>query len=242
MNSTFWTIVETDETASTNDDVAVAARAGAPHGTVHATRHQTAGRGRLDRSFDMPADTGMAVSVLLRPTRPVTDWPWIPLLTGLAVHDLVHDFGVHASLKWPNDVLVDDRKLAGILAEVVNGAGEEAAVVVGVGLNVTMTEEMLPVPTATSLALLGVEGIEPMRLVPRFVSHLTHRYGMWNAGFDVREEYLAVCATIGQQVRVALPAGELEGVADDVDDAGRLVVGGTPLSAGDVTHLRPQSG
>lgn len=237
MNSTFWTIVETDETASTNDDVAAAARAGAAHGTVHATRHQTAGRGRLGRDFEMPAETGMAVSVLLRPTRLMADWPWIPLVTGLAVHDLVHDFGLHASLKWPNDVLVDGRKLAGILVEVV-----EDAVVVGVGLNVTMTEEQLPVPTATSLALLGVEGIEPMRLVPRFVSHLTHRFGMWNAGLDVREEYLAVCATIGQPVRVTLPAGELEGVAEDVDLAGRLVVGGTPVSAGDVTHLRPVSG
>jgi BirA family biotin operon repressor/biotin-[acetyl-CoA-carboxylase] ligase len=237
VNSTFWKIVETDETASTNADVVAAARAGAPHGTVHTTRHQSAGRGRLDRSFEMPAGTGMAVSILLRPTRPMADWPWIGLLTGLAVHDVVHDVGLHASLKWPNDVLVGDKKIAGILVELVDDA-----VVVGVGLNVTMTADQLPVPTATSLALEGVEGIEPQRLVPRFLAHLAQRYGMWDAGFEVIEEYRATCSTIGQQVRVMLPAGDLEGRAEDVDDEGRLVVDGTAVSAGDVTHLRPISG
>lgn len=234
VSKTFWTIVETDETASTNADVIAAARAGAPEGTVHTTRHQTAGRGRLGRSFEIPAGTGMAASVLLRPTRPMVDWPWIPLLTGLAVSDLVHDFGLHAALKWPNDVLIGDRKLAGILVEIVDDA-----VVVGVGLNVTMTDEQLPVPTATSLALEGVEGVDPQRLVPRLLAHLTQRYGMWNAGFEVREEYLAACSTIGRQVRVELPDGEFVGLAEDVDDAGRLVVGGTPVNAGDVTHLHP---
>ena len=115
----FWTDVEvTEQTGSTNADVAAAARAGASEGTVHVTDLQVAGRGRLDRVWESPAGSGIAVSVLLRPDEiSAARWVWLPLLVGLAVDATVRELGVDCGLKWPNDVLVDDRKLAGILLE-----------------------------------------------------------------------------------------------------------------------------
>ena len=148
-----FAILETASTRSTNADVAQAARDGAPEGTVHVTEDQTGGRGRLDREWVAPKGSGLAASVLLRPTSvPLHRWGWLPLLTGVAVADAVADLGIRAKLKWPNDVEVDGRKLAGILVEAVSTPDGMAAVV-GVGLNVAMTAEQLPVPHATSLAL-----------------------------------------------------------------------------------------
>ena len=149
-------IVETSSTGSTNADVAAVARAGAPEGTVHVTSHQTAGRGRLDREWVAPPGSGLAASVLLRPVEvPLDRWGWIPLLVGVALADAVAELGVQPALKWPNDIEVDGKKLAGILVEAVT-TPDGAAAVIGVGLNVSMTAAQLPIPAATSLALEGV--------------------------------------------------------------------------------------
>src|SRR3954453_10053754 len=148
-----WTEVRVvEETASTNADVAAAARAGAPAGLVLTAERQSAGRGRAGRTWVAPARAGLAVSVLLRPAAPRESWGWLPLLAGLAVvGPLATMSGLDLGLKWPNDVLVaGERKLAGLLAEVVDDA-----VVVGIGLNVSLRADELPVPTATSLLLEG---------------------------------------------------------------------------------------
>ncbi|MFT4298573.1 MAG: biotin--[acetyl-CoA-carboxylase] ligase [Aeromicrobium sp.] len=229
-------IVVTDTTASTNADAAAAARAGAAEGTVFTTRHQSAGRGRLGRSFELPPGTGIAVSVVLRPHMPLAAWSWLPLLTGLAVLDTVRDLGVDARLKWPNDVLAGGRKISGILLEAVDGT----AAVIGIGLNVSVTADDLPVPTATSLLLEGAASTDRTDVLRRLLDHLDSWYRRWIDGADVRTAYRADCATVGQQVRVERPEGLLTGLAEDIDAAGRLVVDGQPLSAGDVTHVRPQ--
>ena len=244
----FWTdIVVTSSTASTNADLADAARAGAAEGTVHTTDHQVAGRGRLDRSWDSPEASGIAVSVLLRPAEvEAARWVWLPLLVGLAVAATVEECGVEARLKWPNDVEVDGRKIAGILLERVDTPDGPAAVV-GVGLNVSMRSEELPVDTATSLLLQDATETDRTVVLRLMLRNLEALYRAWRGaggdpGAGVRESYLRRCVTLGSDVSVAMPDGStLEGRAQDVDELGRLVVDGTPVSAGDITHVRPRS-
>jgi BirA family biotin operon repressor/biotin-[acetyl-CoA-carboxylase] ligase len=241
----FWTdVVVTSETGSTNVDVAAAARAGAPEGTVHTTDSQTAGRGRLDRVWSAPAGSGVHVSVLLRPDAvPAARWVWLPLLVGLAVDATVHECGVASGLKWPNDVLVDGRKLAGILLERVE-TEQGAAAVVGVGLNVSLRRDELPVETATSLALEGATETDRTIVIRSLLRNLEALYRAWSAsGGDpaagIRDSYVRRCVTIGQRVRVLLPLDETwEGQATGIDDLGRLLVDGRAISAGDITHLR----
>lgn len=232
-------------TGSTNAEAADAARRGAAEGAVFTTHVQTSGRGRLDRSWDAPPGSGIAVSVVLRPDGvAAARWAWLPLLVGLAVDAALHDLGVDSAVKWPNDVLVEDRKIAGILLERVETPTGPAAIV-GIGLNVSMTRAELPVPTATSLALEDATTVDRtvvLRAVLRAVEGL---YRAWVAtGGDpasgLRDAYLRRCATIGLAVRVQMPDGhDLVGPAQSVDEHGRLVVDGSPVSAGDVTHVRP---
>jgi BirA family biotin operon repressor/biotin-[acetyl-CoA-carboxylase] ligase len=148
------------------------------------------------------------------------------------------------SLKWPNDVLVGDRKLAGILVERVTGPAGPVAIV-GVGINVHQTE--LPVPQATSLALEGAT-LDRADLLEAVLAGMAGELAGWrSSGGDpagLRASYRAQCGTLGLDVRVELPGGEtVEGRAEDVDELGRLVVRGPggetrALSAGDVVHLR----
>jgi len=241
-----------DRTTSTNADLAAAAREGAPQGLVLVAEEQTAGRGRLGRSWSAPARSGLTFSVLLRPGDAVSErWGWLPLLAGLAVVDAVRLVAeVEARVKWPNDVLVGDRKLAGVLAEVVGSRadpGVGAAVVVGIGLNVTVRRDELPLPSATSLRIEEAATTDRDTVLRAVLRDLARRYAGWqeaSTAAAVRADYRAACATIGQAVRVELPGGgALEGTAVGVDDAGRLTVregagGLVSVAAGDVVHVR----
>lgn len=233
------------ETGSTQADLALAAQGGAGEGLVLVAERQRAGRGRLDRSWVSPPRAGLTFSVLLRPGPPEARWGWLSLLGGVAVAVAVQRVtGVAASVKWPNDVLVGGRKLAGVLAERVAGA-----VVLGVGLNVSQAAEELPVGEATSLALEGVS-VDRHLLLAEVLGELAARYRRWQGGCPgggaagLRAAYLAVSATVGRPVRVALPGGgEMVGRAVGVDDDGCLQVrtadgSVVTLAAGDVVHLR----
>lgn len=249
-----------DETGSTNADLAVRAAEGAPEGTVLVTEVQTAGRGRQGRTWAAPPRSGLMFSMLLRPDVPVPALGWAPLLTGVSVAVAVRrmtawaqegerflsggDVAVDARLKWPNDLMVGERKLAGILAEKVDGA-----LIVGVGLNVGLREAELPVETATSLAIEGAPLSDRAPLLRAILREFATWYREWTAlGGDpersgLRTAYKDLCATLGRRVRVELPGAEtLAGTARDVDGAGRLVVAGsggdTAVSAGDVVHVR----
>jgi BirA family biotin operon repressor/biotin-[acetyl-CoA-carboxylase] ligase len=235
--------------ASTNTALAAAARQGAPDRTVLVAEHQIAGRGRAARSWVAPARSGLTLSVLLRPTKvPQTRWGWVPLLVGVALCRTVRTLGeLPAVLKWPNDLLLGAgrRKAAGILAEVVPGP----AVVVGIGLNVTLGSDELPVPGATSLATEQAACTDRDPLLRGLLRALDSEVRMWceHQGDPVagglRDAYRQRCATLGAQVSVELPGQPaLTGTAVDLDVEGRLVVlsGGQrrALSAGDVTHVR----
>lgn len=236
-------VVVTPETGSTNADVAAAARDGAAEGLVVVAERQTAGRGRMDRRWVAPPRSGLAVSVLLRPETEMRWYGWLPLLAGVALVETVRRLGeVDAVLKWPNDLLIDGRKCAGILAETVPGG-----VVLGIGLNVTLRQDELPVPEATSLQLAGSACTDRDPLLRALLRTVADRYARWRAdpsGGALPEAYRLHCATLGRPVRVALPDGtHLVGDALDIDEAGRLVVrdpdgAQVAVAAGDVVHVR----
>jgi BirA family transcriptional regulator, biotin operon repressor / biotin---[acetyl-CoA-carboxylase] ligase len=236
-----------DEAPSTNAVAADRARAGAPDGLVVVAEHQTAGRGRLGRSWETPAGTALTFSMLLRPSVPASSWPWLPLLTGYALAEALSSHGYAAGVKWPNDVLIGERKVAGILVERVETPTGPAAVI-GVGLNTGMTADELPVPTATSLSLESGEAPDRTSLLLDVLAAIREAYDAWQQGGDpaarrLAESYAAACVTLGRQVRVDLPDGTvLEGRADAVDSSGRLVVvaadGRHEVGAGDVVHVR----
>ncbi|MBW9209143.1 biotin--[acetyl-CoA-carboxylase] ligase [Mumia sp. zg.B21] len=238
------------ETASTNADLARLAREGAPEGTLLTTDHQTAGRGRLDRTWEMPRYSALAVSVLVRPRIDGYRWTWLPLLTGAAVVATVRQAGVVAQLKWPNDVVVEDRKLAGILVERVDTPTGPAAVV-GCGINVSTTPEEIGVPNATSLTNEGSPTAERTGLLSGFAAAFEALYVPWaDAGGDpdigIRQAYERSSATLGREVSVELPDGQrIEGEAVGLDDSGRLEISVngevTTVSAGDITHLRSRA-
>jgi BirA family transcriptional regulator, biotin operon repressor / biotin---[acetyl-CoA-carboxylase] ligase len=248
-----WTDLEVvPETGSTNTDLALRARSGAREGAVLVAEAQTAGRGRLDRGWTAPARSGLFCSVLLRPGDrvPAERWGWLPLLAGVAAAGaLARTAGVDTGLKWPNDVLVtvagEERKLGGILAERVDGA-----VVVGMGLNVSLRADELPVPTAGSLALAGAAVTDRDPLLRAVLRSVEQWYGEWRR-FDgdpgacgLHEAYAAGCTTLGRTVRAELPGGgRLVGEAVAIDGDGRLVIATEKgareaVAAGDIVHLR----
>lgn len=236
-------------TASTNAEVVAAARDGAPEGLVIVAEEQLAGRGRMGRSWSAPPRSGVLLSFLLRPTVRVAAWPLLPLLAGLALAETVAGVGEipDVRLKWPNDLLVDGKKLAGILTERTDAGGD--AVVVGVGLNVTLRSDELPVDNATSLGLSGGTTDREI-LVKELLRAFARRYATWcdddGAPTSVLPAYRERCETIGRTVSLELPGGErVHGIATVVDDAGRLRVRADTgeeraWSAGDVTHVRPE--
>ncbi|AQZ66660.1 Biotin--protein ligase [[Actinomadura] parvosata subsp. kistnae] len=241
-----WTAVTVvDSTGSTNADLARAAREGAPEGTVLVAEAQEAGRGRLGRTWSAPARSGLTFSILLRPEVPPLAQGWLPLLYGVAAASAVRRLAeVEVGLKWPNDLLIGERKLAGVLAERV-----EDAVVIGMGLNVTLRPDELPTETATSLGIEQAACLDRDPLLRAVLREFESHYRDWTEAkgdadaAGLRAAYLAVSATVGRDVRVELPAQQaLTGRATGVDGAGHLQVESAgeryTLSAGDVVHVR----
>jgi BirA family biotin operon repressor/biotin-[acetyl-CoA-carboxylase] ligase len=257
-----------EETGSTNADLLAEAQAGAGEGLVLVAEAQTAGRGRMGRRWISPPRRALTFSVLLRPAVPAGLLGWLPLLAGVAVASaLERTAGVDARLKWPNDVLVDGAKIAGILAERWGNA-----VVIGTGINVLQQRGELPVPTATSLLVAqgagstgpvkawgagpGTPGLRTgadmrERLLTAVLDELARWYRAWldqphpgdADGCGLRGEYLRRSGTVGTPVTVMLPGGQsLTGTAVGIDTAGRLEIrtpaGLVQVSAGDVVHLR----
>lgn len=247
-----WRTVDVvDDTGSTNADLLARAAAGEDiDGAVLLAEHQTAGRGRHGRHWSAPTRSQLALSVgVAAATVPTSGWGWLTLATGVAVADAIAEVsGLQVGLKWPNDVIVGDGKLAGILAEV---AAPKQLIVVGLGLNVTMTAEEAPDPVAVSLAMLGASVLDRNTLADKVLRHLAARIAAWRAagGADdaLVSDYRRHSCTLGAQVRADIPGDQrVEGLAEAIDDTGRLVIntgnGTVTVSAGDVTRLRPNKG
>ncbi len=237
-------VVET--TSSTNADVRAAAEGGASEGLVIVAEQQTAGRGRIDRSWESPPRAGVLMSMLVRPAVPASQLPLLPLLTAVAVVEAVRAVAeLPARVKWPNDVLVDGAKLAGILLERVSSG----ATVVGIGVNVSARVDELPVETATSVQVAG--GVADREsLAKEILRAFERRYDAYvtagGAAGSVLPAYRDLCETLGRDVAVSLPDGEsMRGIATAIDDSGMLVVRqgdgiARSLSAGDVVHVRAE--
>lgn len=237
-------------TTSTNADLAVAARAGAPDRTVLIADAQTAGQGRRSRGWVSPPGSGLYLSVLLRPREvPPAKLSWLTMLAGVALVRTARWTGTEAVLKWPNDLLLgqDRRKGAGILAEVSG-----TAVVLGIGLNVLPLPPDVPLGPGglapTSLADADATQLDRTDIAIHLLTGLAALETAWREAAGDPEaggylDYIDYCATIGQRVRVELPDRELVGTAADVERDGSLVVRTDdgivrPISAGDVVHLR----
>jgi BirA family biotin operon repressor/biotin-[acetyl-CoA-carboxylase] ligase len=237
-----------ESTGSTNDDVAALALSGAPEGTSVVAETQTAGRGRLGREWVSPLGAGLWVSVLVRPGAVDKDrWGWLSLMAGLAARDAVRAVtGVNAQLKWPNDLVVSaaacggdegPRKLGGILSQVVDDQG----VAIGIGINVALRSQDLPIPQATSVFL---EGGTPDReaLLVALLGTLRTRLVQWRAVDPALvEDYREACLTIGRLVDVTMPDGtDVRGIVTGIDAYGHLrVTDGEDVhivTAGDVFH------
>lgn len=255
-----WTAIDVvTSTGSTNADLLARATAepDAPEGQVLVAEEQTAGRGRLGRTWTSVPGAALTFSVLLRPaTVPPARRGWLPLLAGVAVASAVRSVteggggGVEAVLKWPNDVLVGDRKLAGILAE---QSPDGSAVVIGTGINVATPADALPLSPAglPAISLLAAGAAVPREpLLVEVLRQLERWYLAFRADPDpvrtgLLDAYRPLCTTLGQRVRVELPVGRfITGVARGIDPDGRLLVADSPddppltISAGEVVHVR----
>ncbi|MFH5880474.1 biotin--[acetyl-CoA-carboxylase] ligase [Arthrobacter sp. NA-172] len=230
---------------------------------VLTAEHQTAARGRLDRHWESPARSAISVSIVLRPVNsrglpvPTQSYSWLSLLGALALREtLLETAGLPAEIKWPNDVLVRGKKIAGILAQMgPMGDGSVPAVILGTGLNVTLSEDELPVPTATSLLLEGATTTDRTVILRNYLSRFAALYRSFcNAdgdptaglagGSSLHKRVEAVMITLGREVKAHLPGDhELVGHASRLDEYGSLLVvdhGGREhvVTAGDVVHLR----
>jgi BirA family transcriptional regulator, biotin operon repressor / biotin---[acetyl-CoA-carboxylase] ligase len=260
-------LVVVDSTGSTNADLLRAVTVEPkewPDLSVLTAEFQTAARGRLERSWEAPPLSSVSVSIVLRPVNsegrplPTHTYSWLSLLGALALREtLLETAGIPAELKWPNDVLVRGRKIAGILAQMgPMGDGSVPAVVLGTGLNVTLTAEELPVPTATSVALEQPLTVDRTQLLKSYLARFAVLYRSFcNADGDptagmaggpsLHKRVESVMVTLGRQVRAQLPGDhEIIGHATRLDEYGSLLVEDKDarehvVTAGDVVHLRP---
>ncbi|MEN9713773.1 MAG: hypothetical protein RLZZ164_437 [Actinomycetota bacterium] len=236
------------ETDSTNREL-MAASADLPNWAASVTDLQTAGRGRSGRTWEAPAGSSLLVSVLVRPLGvSATEFGWLPLIAGLSMANAISSFGgaQRAGVKWPNDLLIDEKKVCGILSELLP---DVSGVVIGSGVNVFQTEDQLPLDTATSLAIRGIRVESLDQLLAAYLTELKRNVEEFeSARGDVdactlRSRIKDACISLNRQVRVILPnQTEFIGEAIDIDSLGRLVVKSAndtiSVAAGDVVHLR----
>lgn len=242
-NSVFDRVEVVASTGSTNHDLAARARLGEREGAVLVASEQTAGRGRLDRQWVSPPGASISMSLLLEPAPEFPQWGWLSILAGMAVSSAVGDIAQPGAvtLKWPNDVLLHGDKLCGILSErVEHPTGPRA--VIGIGINVALTRDQLPVPNATSLALAGLPA-EQSPLVAGILNHFSRYYRLWSRSGSLLAEYEARCASIGAELTIVVDdEHRVHGTGVGVDKFGRLEVataeGVQTFAVGDVVHAR----
>ena len=247
MSSIVWRVEHFADIDSTNTWTVARALEGANEGVVAFADFQSAGRGRLDRTWESPPGASLLCSILLRPNIGADQLQLVAASVALAARAaLVRLCGVRPLLKWPNDLIVGDSKIAGLLAELVSNE-RGTAVVVGIGVNLTFAGPVGAAGTSvlaesgvniTPEALLDIllDELEPRRLL------LDTHEGRW----QLRDEYIGAMSTIGQFIRVERFDDSLEGVATSIDAFGHLIVhvdgSDHVLSVGDVVHVRPHEG
>jgi BirA family biotin operon repressor/biotin-[acetyl-CoA-carboxylase] ligase len=223
-------------TTSTQDDLANKITAGdAKSGDVIVANYQSAGRGRLDRTFLAPPSTALLFSLYLHPQRSRDDWGFIPLLAGYSIADTLRKISADVSIKWPNDLLIDELKVGGIISTAA-GSG----VIIGIGINVSSTVTELPVETATSLSLAGVDKLNRNFLLPLLLNAFEKDFTAWDKGESFLEKYSWLSATQGREITIVGPSeSTIRSRAKSFDEQGRLLLeDGQAVTVGDVVHLR----
>ena len=215
-------------TESTNREARRLADAGAPEGTLVVADYQTAGRGRLDRRWEAPPGSSLLMSLIFRPELRAAQVHRLTMVCALSLLDAVESTtGLTAGLKWPNDILINDAKVSGILAETgISGTRLEYAIV-GIGLNVNLDPAHLPADllmSATSLSQALGKEVERRTLLRALLRSVETRYEELLAGFSPYQTYMRRLETLGRQVTVELPDGPCTGVAEGVDADGALLV------------------
>ncbi len=243
------------ELGSTNDEALARVRDGAPEGTLIYALRQTAGKGRMGRKWESPAGAGLYFTLVLRPQQPLGAWPVLTHAASVALHRALHDLKAHRlvardlapELKWPNDVLLSGRKVAGILLETAVKGGIAEAAVLGIGLNVSPDS----VPPGLSDLATAVEcearaGVPRRWLLNRILAHFHFGYRIFEAGRfgDVIEQWKA-CSTMWDGVDITVNDGErtVEAVTCGLTGLGALRIrngsgGEATLLAGDVRIRR----
>ena len=244
LRNTRFSVRWFEAVGSTNDWLLQQAAAGEGEGLVAVADHQSAGRGRRDRIWMAPPKSSLLASILLRPDLPADRLQLVTAAVALSAAQACRDLaGIAPDLKWPNDLTVKGRKLAGILAESTIGA-DGIAVVVGLGLNVNWLNDPPTELAAKAVALnqLSPKVPEPAALLTTLLIDLDLRIRDWE---QVGSDYRSRCSTVGQKVSIDLGSEQFKGEAVGLDPAGRLEVqpdgGGETrtIAAADVVHLRP---
>lgn len=231
----YWRVSVVELTSTTQGDLVQLVRDGkANAGDVIVAEYQSAGRGRLDRSFEAAKGSALLFSFYIEPKRNRDDWGWIPLIAGYCVAKTLHAYD--AKIKWPNDILIKGKKVSGLIAEF---AGD--GVVVGIGINVGMEERELPVDTATSLLLEGAVDLTRNQILCELLEEFEEHFSPWDKGVDeVQPLYVQLSETLGKDVRIEYPGGATHlATAESISDTGALVLDdGTHVQSADVIHLR----
>ncbi len=226
---------------------------GIPEGTLFLAETQTQGRGRLGRRWVSPPGVNVYASFALCPRISAPDSPLIGLLAAVSVVGAIRRVtGLKASVKWPNDILFNDRKLAGILTELHLSGREVKHLIIGIGINANVDPAGFPPSirrTATSLLRASGRAVDRNELVALLSREIERRYDRWlNEGpSPVLDEYRALCSTLGRQVRVETPSSQSRGTAVDIDRQGALILKieagrKKTIQTGDITHLRHRGG
>jgi len=234
----YWRVSVVELTGSTQNDLQQLVESkNALDGEVIVTEYQSSGRGRLDRTFEAPTQSALLFSFYIKPRKQRTEWGFIPLIAGLSLVRSIKslDSAINVSLKWPNDCIINDKKCAGIIAQT-----SHEGIIIGIGLNVSMTSNELPVPSATSLAIEGSTITDRNLLLSHILNTFAELFEAWEEGTELLKEYSNASSTIGKMVRIDLPGGEnIEATDARISQLGELVLDdGRHVSAGDVIHLR----
>jgi BirA family biotin operon repressor/biotin-[acetyl-CoA-carboxylase] ligase len=233
LDSGYWRVSVIDEIDSTQNYL----RTSNPKsGDLITAEYQSAGRGRLDRSFVATKSTALLFSFYVEPKIKIEELGFLPLLVGFSVAQTINELTQSQDFfcKWPNDILYKDLKIAGVLAEKF-GAG----VIVGVGINVSTTADQLPVAHASSIFLVTERILDRNLLLAKILRNLLVELSTWESGRDMTSAYRKMNATLGKAVRIELPGGEsIEAIAQDIDSTGALHLNsGQIITVGDVIHL-----
>jgi BirA family biotin operon repressor/biotin-[acetyl-CoA-carboxylase] ligase len=233
LQSSYWRVLVVDEIDSTQNYL----RTSNPKsGDLITAEYQSAGRGRLDRKFEAEKSSALLFSFYFEPKNEIKNFGYLTLLVGGSVTETLNEITNtnFFKCKWPNDVLFNQKKVAGLLAEKTS-----TGAIVGVGINVSTTKAALPVEHATSIFLATDLQLDRNQLLAKILNNLENDLSAWQSGADLTAKYRALSATIESQVRIALPdSSNVEARAVDIDETGALHLdNGQIVTVGDVIHL-----